>query len=223
MKKSFKIAAIAIKANIKPGLFLWGIMIMFGLGYFFSPSFRIGLDLLGQLKIKFGYLYTLIAYVLFAAILPEVLKVLSLQKGKITKENKSHIVFSAFVFGFFGIITDIFYKLQGMWFGHGNDLNIVITKTIIDQALFTPIANTLIMLLFLWKLKKYNRDFLTGLTIQSIWQDRLLPVLVVTWLVWIPGAFLVYNMPAELQLPVGSLILCFWVLIISFVHGKRDE
>ncbi len=222
MNNSFKIAGAAIKANIKPGLLLWFVMIMFGLGYYFSPSFRIGLDLLGQLKIKFGYLYTLIAYVLFAAVLPEILKIFSLQKGKMTKENKAQVLFSAFVFGFFGIVTDVFYKLQGMWFGFGNDLHTVVTKTIIDQALFTPAANTLIMLLFLWKSKHFSKNFLNGLTYQSTWRDRLLPVLVVTWLVWIPGALLVYNMPAELQLPVGSLILCFWVLIISFVHGKEE-
>lgn len=82
MNKSVKIAKEAIRVNLKPGLLLWVLMILFGLGYFISPAFRSELDGLGQLKIKTGYLYTLVAYILFAAILPEILKIITLQKRK---------------------------------------------------------------------------------------------------------------------------------------------
>jgi hypothetical protein len=222
MKTSLKIAVAAIKANLKPGLLLWALLSLFAALYFLNPSFRSSIGLLGQLKIKLGYLYTVLAYMLFAAVLPEMLKILTLQKGKILDENKNHLLFAGPVFGFFGVVTDIFYKLQGIWFGHGNDLHTVVTKTIIDQALFTPFANTLIMLLFLWKIKHFKANFLKGVNFHKLWQDRLLPILVVTWFIWIPGAFLVYNMSAELQLPIGSLILCFWALIISFVNGKNE-
>lgn len=222
MNKSLKIAGNALRSNIKPGLLLWLLMILFGLGYFISPAFRAELDWVGQIKIKTGYWYTLAAYILFAAILPEILKIVTLQKGKITKENWSQVWFSAAVFGFFGIVTDVFYQLQGIWFGNETGIRTALIKMVIDQSLYTPVANVLIMLLFLWKIKSFRANFLKGLTFNYILQERLLPVLVVTWLIWIPGGILVYSMPAELQLPIASLILCFWSLIISFVNGKQE-
>lgn len=41
--------------------------------------------------------------------------------------------------------------------------------------------------------------------------------LVSTWVVWVPATSLVYTLPSPLQIPLFNLVLCFFVLLLSFV------
>jgi hypothetical protein len=45
-------------------------------------------------------------------------------------------------------------------------------------------------------------------------------VVLSNWLVWIPAVSVVYAMPAELQIPLFNLVLCFWVLLLAVLNKR---
>jgi hypothetical protein len=58
---------------------------------------------------------------------------------------------------------------------------------------------------------------------KDFFMNRVFPVLLSNWLVWIPSVIIIYNLPLELQLPVQNIILCFWSLMMSFLSLKDSQ
>jgi hypothetical protein len=50
-----------------------------------------------------------------------------------------------------------------------------------------------------------------------------MPALVLAaWMVWTPTVCLVYSLPSGLQVPIFNVVLCFWVLLVAVVAGRRQ-
>ncbi len=221
MENSLKIAGQAIKTNIKPGILLWILLVLFGIGYSTIPSFNQGLMQLAELKLKWGHISSFIAFSFAAAVLPEILKILFFQKGKVKKKNVRNVLFGIVLFGAMGILTDIFYSTVQVWlYGNGTDLATVLKKTATDQFAFSPMTCTIVLLSLMWKENGFRVNT-NGFSFPLFFREKLVPLYVAMWLVWIPGVTLVYFMPTALQMPVSSFILCFWALIISFMSLKK--
>ena len=112
----------AFKANIKPGAILWALMLIFFAAYATSATFSSGLGKVSALKISVGYPFSFGVYVLFAAVMPEMFKIMFFQKWRPTVQNLRNLVFVGLLFGCIGIVTDIFYLYQARWFGEAGDL-----------------------------------------------------------------------------------------------------
>jgi hypothetical protein len=46
--------------------------------------------------------------------------------------------------------------------------------------------------------------------------DRVIPLMIANWVVWIPAVSLIYLFPLPLQLPLMNIILALWCLILTF-------
>ncbi len=213
----------AFLANLKPGVILWILMLLFFLAYATSAAFSSSLGRLSLLKVAIGYPFSFGAYVLFAALMPETLRIIFFQKGKILRQNLNNLIFVGILFGFIGILTDVFYSYQALWFGETADLRTLLFKAFVDQGIYSPIANFLLVSIFFLRENGIRAEVLKSIPTRQFAFVKVLPVVVAGWCVWIPGVMLVYSMPTPLQLPVASLILCFWVLIFSFVAGQKPE
>lgn len=223
MDNSLKVAGQAIKTNIKPGILLWVLLVLFGIGYTAIPFFNQRLLQLAELKLKWGYASSFIAYSFAATIFPEILKILFFQNRKGKKENVRNIIYGIIVFGIAGICTDIFYSTIQVWlYGIGTDLATILKKTATDQFIFSPIICTVVLLLLMWKENGFRVNTKQEFSFPIFFQEKIIPLCAAMWLVWIPGVSLVYFMPTALQLPVSSFILCFWALIISFMSLKKS-
>jgi hypothetical protein len=44
-----------------------------------------------------------------------------------------------------------------------------------------------------------------------------------TWAVWIPAVAIIYCLPPPLQIPLFNLVLCFWVLVLSFISRRPAD
>jgi hypothetical protein len=57
---------------------------------------------------------------------------------------------------------------------------------------------------------------------RDFWKRTLPTVLLTNWLVWIPTLALVYSLPAALQFPLFSVVMCFFILIVTLLarEGK---
>jgi hypothetical protein len=40
------------------------------------------------------------------------------------------------------------------------------------------------------------------------------------WMVWIPAVSIIYCLPSALQIPLFNLVVCFWVLLLTFVSRR---
>ncbi|MBU1107242.1 MAG: hypothetical protein KKB51_11285 [Candidatus Riflebacteria bacterium] len=214
---------MAFKANMKPGAILWVFMLIFFAAYATNASFSASLDKVSALKVSVGYPFSFAVYVLFAALMPEILKVLFFQKGKATRQNLNNLIFVGLLFGVMGILTDIFYGYQVRWFGEESNLRTLLFKAFVDQGLYSPVANFLLVSIFFFRENGVRLEVIKKILTTKFAFINVLPVVVAGWCVWIPGVMLVYSMPTALQLPVASLILCFWVLIFTFVAAQKPE
>lgn len=213
----------AFKANVKPGVILWVFMLIFFAFYATNAAFSAGLGRVSALKLSVGYPFSFGVYVLFAALLPEIFKIIFFQKRKVSVQNLHNLIFVGLLFGMIGIVTDIFYGYQALWFGEKDDLKTLFCKAFVDQGLYSPVANFLLVSIFFLRENGIKTAAMKTILTAEFALIRVLPVIVAGWCVWVPGVMLVYSMPTALQLPVASLILCFWVLIFSFVAEQKPE
>lgn len=211
----------ALKNTLVPGLVLQFFALIILLVYFFVPSAGIYFDFFGTLKTQYGYVYSFVATAFFGGLIPFVYLWLSGQ----LRNNRSLVavgIFYCVFWGIKGVEVDLFYRLQSVWFGAGNDVFTLATKVAVDQFIYSAFwAAPTITLTYLW--------LEAGFNVKAWWQAldrhylvRTLPTVIVSnWLVWIPAVSIIYAMPNQLQIPLFNLVLCFWVLLLAVLNARE--
>ena len=173
------------------------------------------------LKAEYGYAFSFALNFLLAGVLPWLFRMTL--KPLRPARPLSELLFGTLWWGGFAIVVDALYRLLGHLFdGRGWPVaGSIAAKLAVDLCLFMPLfAAPVIALVHLWKDADY--DFATlraGMT--PGWYRRLvLPNLIPNHMVWIPGATLVFCMPPHLQLPLSSLIACFWALMCLQIAAR---
>jgi hypothetical protein len=163
---------------------------------------------------------------LAAAIAGGVLSELSLvyfqDRGRWSWRHVENLGFKFAIFFVSGCIVFEFYRLQAHWWGEGASLAVLVPKVMVDQFGYTVVwATPYYAVLTRWHALRYsaprlwqevlNRDFLA---------ERMLPVLAVNWMFWIPAITLVYAMPTALQAPLYVFATAIWGLLVATVGGQ---
>ena len=213
--------AAAIRANFLPGLVLQGLMAAFLFAYLAHDGTRKFLAEVAAVKQESGLAFAFVSYVLAAALLPEFLRVALFQSGRPTRRNLTNFLVAAPAWGLMGIVVDIFYRCQAAWFGDGSSLASVAPKVIVDQFLFSPFfAHPTMVGYFALCAGGFRREAWRNILRAAFYVEKVVPVMVAGWMIWIPGVSLVYSMPQLLQIPVAVIIQCFWVLVFTTI-GHR--
>jgi hypothetical protein len=221
-RAALRTAAQGARANLLPGLLLQSLMIVFLALYVMHEGTREVLAQVADLKHEAGFLFAFVSYVLSAALLPEILRIGFFQGGLPTRRNLWNFLTAAPAWGLMGMAVDLLYRSQVVWFGPGNDWQTILCKVLVDQFLFSPFFSNPVMVgYFAWRDSGFRRRAAREIFQRGFFLDRVFPVQVAGWCVWIPGVCLVYFMPSELQIPVASLIQAFWVLVFLFVNRPR--
>lgn len=224
MKRFFSAGIEAARANLVPGLVLQALMLGFLLVYLLVPVGRIALDHLAELKVEVGYWYALVAGALAGGALPEVLRVFTLQHGVVRRENRVNLVFGMVVWAVMGVIVDVFYRLQGVWFGDAVSVGTVVSKVLMDMLVFTPLVGVpSVTLAYAWRHTGFRRGALRGMLNAGFYRTRVLPVLFPNWAVWTPVVCVIYSLPPGLQIPVYVFAQAFWALVIMTLTKKQSE
>lgn len=153
----------------------------------------------------------------FAVVVPETLSHLVL-KEPFNRRVVFNAVFAALVFGCIGVTVDMFYALQVVLFGEGNDIFTIAKKVLLDQFVYSPMTNFAVIAMLAWRDDGFRARSWARVVSADFLRSQYLPVLVALWCVWIPGVMVIYLMPTALQFPVASLILSFWILIFKFMR-----
>lgn len=212
----------AARANIIPALIVQSVMLAVVLLYYHYPPTRDLLNHLADLKERWSYGYSALAGLIAGGLVPEIMRILVFQKGRVLRENFLNLRFTVPYWAASGAIVDLFYRFQGQWFGAEVSLGVVAIKVLVDQFLFNPLwAAPTGAWFYDWKnggcsFKGTGRFFTAG-----YYRDVVVPLLFATWGVWIPLVAIIYSLPSLLQIPLFALALAMWVMLFTWISEAR--
>lgn len=212
----------AARANVLPALMVQGVMLALLLAYYFYPPTTLWLDRLAMLKQHWGYGYSAVAAIIAGALIPEILRIAVFQHGRFHARNLRNLIFTVPFWGMMGLIVDLLYRSQAVWFGDSATIPVVAKKVLVDQFVYNPLfAAPVTVWLYDWKHRGYRFAGLGGLFKAGYYRDAVLPVLFAGWGVWIPVVSILYSMPSRLQVPMFALALSLWVVLYTWMSEHR--
>jgi hypothetical protein len=211
----------AAKANAVPAFILQGAMLVVLLLYYLSPTCADFLNRLALYREEYGLVFVVVAAVIAGAIVPELFVIVFFQKGRPRRENLRNLAFTIPTWGVDGILVDLMYRLNALWFGDVVTVPVVTAKILVDQLGYNPfIAAPLEVLIYEWKNEGFSwRSVHRALTWRH-YRDKIVPTLLATWAVWAPLMAIIYSLPYALQFPLFSIALTFWVLLLTYMTNR---
>ena len=215
-------ALAAARENFLPGLLLQACLLVFLALYLWNEPTRRMLERVAQIKQEWGYAFAVVSYLVAAALLPELLRIFFFQRARVRWKNVTNFLGAAPMWMFLGVTVDVLYRLQATWFGVESDLRTIAVKTAVDQFVYSPFFSAPLVVGWLaWRDAGFRPAALREIFTVDFALERVFPIVVAGWCLWIPGVSLVYFMPLPLQLPTAVLIQIFWVLIITTLSERK--
>ncbi len=217
----WRVSTAGFRANLIPGIVLWLIGLGVVLTYYLVDSSRTFFDLVMQTKQEYGYWYSFVATGFFGGLIPFLYL---WGTGKIPRGMVfSYGAFFLLYWAARGTEVDAFYRLQSLLFGNELDWTTIATKVFVDQFVYCILwAAPVTAVFYGWKDYGFSWALFIQRTTKQSFLFEVARLLLSTWLVWIPATAIIYSLPPALQVPLFSLTLCFFVLLVS-VFSKDEE
>lgn len=217
-----------MRANLKPGLLLWTVGTVLVLTYALVPTARPVYDQVEHWQRDWGLWFSALSTGLCGGVLPWLFL---LTLGRIREgERTRQLVFLVVFWIYRGLEVALFYQFQGWLFGEARnpqtgsvDALIVLKKMSFDMLVYTAfwtIPTTTLVYRWWEDCGGSFARFRAGLD-RELFTVRMPALILAAWMVWAPSVCLVYSLPSALQVPIFSIVLCFWVLLVAVVAGKR--
>ena len=208
----------AFRENRIPAIILQCLAFFIIYAYFYLPSTAPFFEALASLKDRYGLLYSVLATALFGGFIPYVYLLVT---GRIQEQLIAQCLFYIGLWAIMGLVVDRFYWLQGVWFGNEATFWVVVKKTCVDMFLFSAFLTCpFLTLAYVWRDNRFSWSQLWQACDKELFYFSI-PVTVVTnWMIWIPAVAVIYSMPANLQIPLFNVVLCFFVLLLTLL--QRD-
>lgn len=190
--------------------------------YYRWPAMAGVWEAVGAFKMRWSFFFSLASTAFAAAVMPFCIQAAlgTLPAGKRWKRLGFLVLF----WGYRGMEIDLFYRFQGMLFGHGNDAVTLAAKVVLDQFVYSPFWALPTYLIALRSIEVEGSWSRTHASLdREFWMRTCPTVLITNWIVWIPAAALIYSLPAALQFPLFSVIMCFFILIVTLLASRNDE
>ncbi|MFM2168488.1 MAG: hypothetical protein RIS79_2859 [Verrucomicrobiota bacterium] len=220
MSIASSIAAV-FRENRVPCLALNLVVITLVGSYYQVPAIAEAWEAVGAFKLKWAYAFSLGSTIFAAVLLPTLVQ---LWMGTLPAEGRwKRVGLLSLFWGYRGMEIDWFYQVQGWLFGTGNDAATLIKKVAVDQFVMSPlwfVPTVLIAMRWVDMGSSWTRTR-ASLT-REFWTRTCPTVMVTNWLVWIPTLALVYSLPPALQFPLFSVVMCFFILIVTLL-ARGDQ
>jgi hypothetical protein len=219
----------AIRANLIPGAVLQGLAVMIVLLYYSNDSFQSAIDSIATVKSSWGLGFSALCAAVAGGIIPSALMAAKLYYSSPEAFPARRVILDSLFYIIFwvykGIEVDLFYQLQAKMFGSENKASVVAVKVIVDQFIYNPLwAAHSINIPYLWKDSNYNfKLFKVKLFQAQFWLIAFPTLLLSNWSVWIIACSLIYCLPSPLQIPLFSIMLCFWCILLMFLTAGGGE
>lgn len=221
LKEAARLGWGGAKANLIPAIALWIVGIALVLAYYQLPPVTRALDHVGRFKLAWTPWFAIVSTALFGSLIPVFIQRTLAPKGPSQPGHK--IILLMIFWAIMGWEIDLLYRLQAHFFGNGTDPITIAKKTFVDQFIWGPflgIPQTILGYLFV-----ENSGSITACRAalkRKSFLQRTIPLLIATWVVWVPAISLVYLFPTSLQLPLMNIILALWSLVLIFFSKNAD-
>ena len=211
----------AAKANAMPAFILQGAMLVILIAYYLSPACANFLNRLAHYKEQHGLVFVVIAAILAGAIVPELFVIVFFQRSRPHAQNLRNLAFTIPTWGVDGILVDLMYRWNAIWFGDVVTVPVVTAKILVDQLGYNPfLAAPLEVLVYEWKNEGFSWKSIQRALTWNHYSDKIVPTLLATWAVWAPLMAIIYSLPFPLQFPLFSIALTFWVLLLTYMTNR---
>ena len=208
-----------MKQNALPGLALWVLALLLVAADWLSPSAHAVFQSVGLWKSRYGFAFSATTTAFFGGAVPFLFLLVT---GRIRRNRwAAELAFYTLFWAYKGVEVDLLYRLQSHLFGDHAAPGTIVRKVLVDQFIYNPIWSAPISALaFMWRESSFSlRAMKSRLGFDFV--TFSVPVtLMSTWAVWMPAVTIIYCLPAPLQIPLFNLVLCFWVLVLSFISKR---
>ncbi|HYF36138.1 MAG TPA: hypothetical protein VD994_12665 [Prosthecobacter sp.] len=212
----------ALRANRLPCVLLNVVVVALVWSYYQWPQAAAMWEAVAEFRLRWSYGFSFFATILAAAVLPTGIQWLF---GTLPPRGRLKRLVSLTVFwGYRGMEIDLLYRCQALLFGQGNDARTLAAKVAVDQFVYSalwavPTYAVALRFIALGNSWRRTRESLG----RKFWTRTYPTILVTNWLIWIPTVALVYSLPGPLQFPLFSVVMCFFVLIVTLLAGVRER
>jgi hypothetical protein len=218
-KAVVKSGLAGVKRNVLPGLALQVFALALVSAYYFSAGARPWFESVAGWKAHYGFAYSAFATAVFGGAIPYLYLLVT---GRVpVGQRLAELLFYLLFWAYRGVEVDLFYRIQASVFGDAPTLTVVLPKVLVDQLGYSVfVAAPGQAVFFLWKERGFSfrairPDLNLGYMISAV-----ATVSFSSWMVWIPAVSIIYCLPSPLQIPLFNLVVCFWVLLLTFVSKR---
>lgn len=213
--------ATAFRRNRVPCLLLNLLALILVVSYYQVPALKETWLAVGEFKTRWSFVFSCVSTLFAAAVFPFFIQ---MAMGTLEQAGKwRRLMLGMLFWGYRGMEIDLFYRFQNMLFGDHQDGLTLVKKVLMDQFVITPLWFVPTYVLALrwidmggsWSRTKASLD-------REFWTRTLPTVLVTNWLVWIPALALVYSLPAPLQFPLFTIVMCFFILVATMMTKEKN-
>lgn len=206
----------AVRQNQVPCVLLNALVIALVSSYYWWPPVAGMWEAVGAFQTRWSFAFSCVSTVFAAAVMPFFVQ---WAMGTLPAADRlKRLLLRMLFWGYRGMEIDLFYRLQGLLFGHGNDAATLAKKVFVDQF----VASTLwfvptYVIALRWIDQGGSWSRLWASLDRDFWTRTCPTVLVTNWLIWLPALVLVYSLPAPLQFPLFSIVMCFFILVVTLL------
>jgi len=204
------------RQNRVPCLLLNALVVGLVASYYLCPEVAGVWQAVGTFKMRWSYLFSFGSTVFSAALLPCAVQ---WAMGTLPAGGRLwRLICLALFWGYRGMEIDLFYRCQGWLFGQGNDVRTLALKVAMDQFIYSTFwAVPTYTVALRWIDMGCSWSRTRASLGRHFWTHTCLAVLFTNWLVWIPSVVLIYSLPGPLQFPLFSVVMCFFILIVTLL------
>lgn len=209
----------SVTANAVPMAVLWAAAVLLAVLYYASPEVAGLFEPLINWELACGWKAAVVTRVVFAGIVPGLF---FLTISSIRPRHPLAKLFLQILWcGSWGVVCDHMYVWVDALFGSGTDPRTVAVKVLFDQLPWTVLvvmpANALF---YFWLGRDFSIRRMKAEWPKSFWSERVLPMLLLNWCVWIPVTIAVFILPLPLRVHVNGLAASFWTLACLYLGSR---
>ena len=210
-----KIEIASVRANLLSMGILWGLAGAAVAAYYLMPGVAGALKVFADWQVEYGKLASFANRFICGGIVPGVF-LLTMPSIR-PKRAVATILAQSVWCGLMGIAVDVFFALQGVWFGTEPSFGVSVVKTLVDQFGFCVLFVTpLNALFYAWMGNGFSFRRENGGMTRDWFVRSYVGNVVMNWAITIPTLVCVYSFPMELQITVSGFVRAIWTLRAIF-------
>lgn len=213
----------AIRGNWVPIAVIQLVALILVVAYYQTPALQESLKVVETVKARGGLAFAFFGGMVAGAVVPELAKLFTGRLRSVSKRWLQESAFNGLVYGIVGVQVDLFYQVLTATLGGQATPSVVITKTLIDQLVFSPFLSIpTATIMFRWRYHNFQRETFARELRDRFYLMQIVPGVLMCWAFWVPVLCCLYTLPTLLQFPFSLLAEAAWSILFVFMTQQSS-